>query len=613
MQIWRVMTALVLIAVCGRAAAQGLAVGDLLHDGPATPEQISLLIPVTGTLAQNALATVRYRRIGSSTWSEGHPLYRIQPQYSNSPAIGEVTDDFAWPVLGLTPGTSYEVEVTVSSGNESVVRAATFTTRSLPPAAGAPNKTISSGATGSEVQFAFDNLQPGDVLELANGTYNVDNLELRRSGTASNPIYVRGETRSGVVLVDPEDTILRLFDASHVVIENITLQGSGSDGGQTLWSVGILSAGNSGQTVRNTIRNVSINGVDQGITFFDSASQALVYNNSLAGNNQWNSAFLSDSRTWDDDGINLPGIGNVAFNNTISNFGDSFAYAQHSGSIGLNETRGVHFYRNEIRNSLDDLVETDYAQRNITFYDNRSHNSSTCTSLDPLYGGPFVYVRNICINSARSTMHKWNDANSGQFLYNNTFIATATVAGFNPDTAAWYQPNNGAQRSYGFRNNVVVYGGNGDLLLLDSGGHDPIDWTHNSWFPDTRIQWGGVYPSLASARQNLPGTEPVFSGSSRRMQSDNITTANPWTLNIVLGADSFTEVTERYTPALAAGSSPRNSGVAIPNITDGFSGSEPDRGAIISGRPVPAWGDQDTQPLPDVRPNPPADLEANPG
>jgi hypothetical protein len=51
-------------------------------------------------------------------------------------------------------------------------------------------------------------------------------------------------------------------------------------------------------------------------------------------------------------------------------------------------------------------------------------------------------------------------------------------------------------------------------------------------------------------------------------------------------------VTATYTPVLAAGTSPKNSGVAIPNITDGFTGAAPDRGALISGRAVPAYGDR---------------------
>jgi hypothetical protein len=61
---------------------------------------------------------------------------------------------------------------------------------------------------------------------------------------------------------------------------------------------------------------------------------------------------------------------------------------------------------------------------------------------------------------------------------------------------------------------------------------------------------------------------------------------------VTLGADYSTEVTVPYIPALSPGTAPKNSGVVIPNITDGFSGGAPDRGAIIEGRPIPQYGDR---------------------
>jgi hypothetical protein len=61
---------------------------------------------------------------------------------------------------------------------------------------------------------------------------------------------------------------------------------------------------------------------------------------------------------------------------------------------------------------------------------------------------------------------------------------------------------------------------------------------------------------------------------------------------VTLGADYYTEVLQAYTPALAPGTAPKNSGVVIPNITDGFTGGAPDRGAIIQGRPIPQYGDR---------------------
>src|SRR4030095_11404044 len=84
-----------------------LPLGMLLHDGPATPEQISLFLPVTGSLPQTAKATVRYKLTSSSNWITGHPLYRIRPAFSTLPAVGSVPDAFAWPIIDLVPGSAY--------------------------------------------------------------------------------------------------------------------------------------------------------------------------------------------------------------------------------------------------------------------------------------------------------------------------------------------------------------------------------------------------------------------------------------------------------------------------------------------------------------------------
>jgi hypothetical protein len=571
-----------------------LPLGTLVHDGPATPEQISLFLPVTGSLPQTATATVRYKPSNSSTWLSGHPLYRIRPTFSTSPDVGSVPDAFAWPIIDLAPGTSYDVEVTITNGATTDIKTASFTTRSLPPPAGTPNKTITAGSSVSQIQTAFNNLNPGDVIEFKNGTYNISNLQLNRSGTLNNPIYIRGESRSGVVLSN-SGRIIQIQTSSNVIFESMTLQGSGADSGTNATSVAFEFQ--SPSTVTNiTFRNLDITGVDRAIgpavTGQFIASGLMVYNNTITGNNVWTSAFLSDNRTWNDDGINLAGQGNVAFNNTIKGFGDTFAYASHSGGSGLTQAIAVHYYRNDIRNSLDDLVEVDYGHRNITFYDNRAHNVSTCSSLDPLYGGPWLYARNICINPARVNLHKWNTSGSGQFLYNNTFISTVTAVGYDPDVSAWYQPQSGgAQQSYGYRNNLLVYRGNGNTLWLESTDHDPIDWTHNSWFPNRQIQWGGVFANLAAAQSGLANTSPIFSGTNRRMENDNVTVTNPWTTTVTLGANSISEVTATYTPELSGGTAPKNSGVVIPNITDGFSGAAPDRGAIIAGRLIPTYGD----------------------
>jgi hypothetical protein len=585
------------------ADAQTLPIGALAHDGPATPEQLSLVVPVTGALPTTATATVRYRPAGSGAWTTGHPLLRVRPDLSDVPGFGPVQDVFAWPIIDLNPGATYDVEVTVSSGATQAVLQASFTTKSLPGPAGPRNKQVQSGASAGAIQAAFDTLNPGDVLEFQDGTYDVDGLLIRRSGSAGSPIYIRGASRNGVVLRDMGGAILRFESVQNVVLENMTLRGSGVDGGTATPHFGVFGPDTSNVS-RTTVRSLTITGVNQGVIFDNEVGEVLVYDNTLAGNNPWTSQFLDSNLTWNDDGIRVPGAGNAVFNNSLRGFGDSLSLANHAGGAGLTEVRGVHFYRNDIRNSDDDLIEGDHALRNVAIYDNRSHNSMTFLSLDPLYGGPLLLARNVAINVGR-TPFKWNSTNSGQFIYNNTIVMTVKAGG---DVSGWYQPNNGAQRAYGYRNNILIYRGNGLYTpWIESPGHDPVDWTHNSWYPDKGVQWGSVFGGVAAAQSGIAATTPLFSNATRRFTADNVTTADPFTSPVALGANYLVEVGATYSPALSAGSAPKNSGIAIANITDGFSGASPDRGAIIAGRAPILWGDRSSG----STPSPPTDLTAN--
>jgi hypothetical protein len=402
--------------------------------------------------------------------------------------------------------------------------------------------------------------------------------------------------------------------ASHIVFENLTLQGSKIDSGTSASSKGISFYDAVSPTQINvTVRNMTFDGVDQGVTGDSAIRQVLVYDNVFRGNNQWGQDFfaygaggtpgagdgvldLEQNIFWNDDGVRLPGFGHAVFNNTFTGFGDTLAVCSHSGGSATADCATSHFYRNDIRMTGDDAIEVDYGIRNITFYDNRIHNSATFISLDPLFGGPFIASRNISINTTRGPF-KFNSPNSGHFIYNNTIVRTTGtygVAGQTSAEAGWYQANNGPQRGFGYQNNLFIYRGTGtQTIRLDNDGYSNLDFSNNSWYPNAVVQWPeNRYANLAAAFSGLPASTPVFSTFTKRHQNDNICELDPFATDIVLGTDYRTQVTTIYTPILSPGSAPANNGTVIPNVTDGFSGAAPDRGAIITGRALPRWGDR---------------------
>jgi hypothetical protein len=548
----------------------------------ATPEQIAIHAAVEGTIAADAQVRVRYRPSTDDAWADAHPLLRVHPEWTDGNAPVAPVDAFAGTIFDLQPGLSYVVELTlVVPGEDEQSQGAEVTTRALPPAAGAPTVTA---APGDDLQAIFDGLAPGEVLELGAGTYPVAGLYLNASGTADAPIYIRGVSRSDVVLEAQDGgTVLQLQAASHVVLEDLTLQGPGVDSGTDANARGISFWDGAVQEAV-TIRGLDILGVDMGLVAWGDTRSLLVYDNLLQGNNEWTEPFLSTNLTWNDDGIRVPGQGNAVFENTLDGFGDAFAVTS-----GVHSS-AVYFYRNRVTMTGDDAFEGDYATRNIGFYDNFITNSATFVSLDPLYAGPLYAFRNVAINTFRGPF-KLNNTNSGFLFYNNTIVRTEGSTGW-----GWVQFNNGELRNWSYRNNLLVYrGGSGSLLAIESGGCDPIDFTHNAWFPDGAVWWTGSGASYGTMSEAIagggqPATTPLFGDATMRHADDVVTVADPFATPVMLGADHLTRVTTPAAPALAAGTSPKNAGAPIANVTDGYVGAAPDIGAVIEGRPLPAWG-----------------------
>src|SRR5690606_37158303 len=231
---------------------------------------------------------------------------------------------------------------------------------------------------------------------------------------------------------------------------------------------------------------------------------------------------------------------------------------------------------------------------NVAVYDNRFTNVCTASSFDPLYGGPYVVARNLYVNVCRGP-HKWNSASSGHFHYNNTYIRTDTFYS-NAAEAGWYKTSSGApQESFGYRNNLHVYRGPGDYTIRvdQASGFDTLDFGNSAWYPDLLFRFEATtYDDLADIQADIGTSTPIISDYTKAFENDVLTVTNPWNETVTLGMDYQTEITTYYDLTLADGDNARNAGVAIPNITDGFTGAAPVIGHAIHGRAEVAYGDQ---------------------
>jgi len=623
-----------IVVVAPPEAGGGEVAGTLSRDGAATPHQLALIVDSLGGLAQTATAEVRIRTGDpEGSWSNYRELFRVQPSNGESPPWGTADDIFAWVLFDLDACTEYDVQLRKTDGaTVDDDEISTFTTKCLPAEPGAVDVTITAGSTPAQIDSALAGASPGDHIQFANGTYDTDDLTIPASlsgASEGSPTYITGESRGGVVLqnLDTDSVVIRpAAGLSNVVFQDLTIQGDGNDYLSSPPGYMSRAVYASADNITNlTFRRLTIFDVSQGIYFDDpggggstlSLTGFLIYNNTITGTNTWDDAHFDNgvNYVWNDFGILVPGNGHATFQNTVSGFGDTFSTSSGPGNDPTRRDRSIHFYLNDVDNSGDDTFEADYSYRNLTYYKNRHRNVINAYSVDPIYGGPLIFARNIFYNVAETRLYKWNTTSSGFFTYSNTYVKTDGIYRLdsgNDNLAFYYQPNaGGSHYDVGYANNLHIKtnggfsGTSGDDYVLwftpfFAGGRDIH---HNGWFPDGNFQIGDGGQAVGSSLAAFQADQPAASGIFENMQmfaNDVIAIEQPFVTTITLGADYSTEVAAdyAYSDFELSGSGPQNQGIAVEGITNDFfagetfSGAAPDIGAVVRGLTNPVVGDQ---------------------
>lgn len=557
---------LFLIGIPGTAAASPIQIGDVVLDPP-TFGTLGVVVPVTaGDADYDAVATVRYRRQGGSTWLTASPLLRVRPD-----TVGTETppgnfglpmpiEQFAGSIFGLEAGAVYDIEVTVTDPDGGGgVQMTSGQTRAIPPLLPA-NPVVVNVTTAAQLTNALRNAAPGHVIEIAAGSY-LGTFSISRSGSAANPIVVRGVGRAQVLIDATGSAFGFTVSGSHVFVEEVTISGS-------TW--GMRLSGDQNLVVRRTrITNVS-RGINAG---GGSHRDYTICDNRLEGRFVWPNV---SSATWDEEGIVVTGQGHVVCHNTLSGFGDALGTSQNTSLPNA----AIDFFGNEVLWTGDDGFEIDYVHRNVRVFDNRATNTSMGVSVQPSWGGPIYIFRNVLVNQARSP-YKFNNDPTGILVYNNTSIRTNGPPG-NFGGFAW--PQLGYQQADGdwsyvanfqFFNNLVVGATRpahftSDIFLGD--------FDHNGWLPDGPFVLSASYADLAD----------VIARSSYETNG-RILASQSFPLLTAPGVD-YTTFLPPANVTLSATSNAVNAGRVIPNINDGFVGSAPDLGAAESGRPLAFYG-----------------------
>lgn len=544
----------ILLGVSGTALAQNASTVGAASAPYPTMENASLEWLLTGDVNANGTVSVKYRVAGQSAWLDGLPLRRV-PGASN--------EGFTWAnrhagsLFGLTPATSYEVELTLTDPDGGDATASvTFSTRAIP--APALNGTVIPVTPATFAEAAADAL-PGDILELEDGDY--EGFEFMTDGTLESPIVIRA-ANPGMAVVNGD---VRLDGRSYIYVEGLTVNGK------------FKFNDAEGIAVTKCVVNTPDDGI---VSLGGGSTNAYICDNVVNG----------PTTTFEDpvvgadgdnlgEGIELTGPGNVICNNKVSGFRDCVSTLEDDGAV--NQV-SIDILRNDLDHCADDAVEADFAMGNVRVMQNRIFQSYVGLSSQPSLGGPTYFIRNVMYDIIYSPF-KLHRGSVGDVALHNTAVKCGDAFAVYADVP-W-------SRAF-FRNNLFIGGtgggtyggygnGDGDVLSL-SAADSTCSFDYDGFGSDgTNKFTGGIgsvtFSSLAELKAGTTEKNAVELG------------LDTFAATIPFPEDPYGAVTQQDLQ-LKAGSAAVDKGVALANVNDGFSGSAPDLGAYEIGTAPPEYG-----------------------
>jgi hypothetical protein len=517
----------------------------------ATIYSIGVEWDIDGDGNHNAAATVNYRPQGTVPWLPALPLLRVDFNGTNA---------LAGSILFLTPGTTYEVQLSLGDPDGGVAqRTLVVSTRPLPtlPSAGRTLHVVpgTGGGDGSQsdpfrgVASADAAAAPGDTLLLHKGDYG-GRVTLATPGTSAAFVAWKAYG-DGEVLFHGVD-----IQASHVWLEGVTVRNE---------AYGLRGFSNPENVV---VRRCSFYNNHYAIVLAEGGRRWYIADNTIVGDTPYETGDL------DGEGIelNMTG-GHTVAHNSISRVADGISYP------GSN----TDLFGNDIFDTSDDGLEPDTGGANVRLWGNRIHNAvHNGISFQPQAGAPWYIVRNQIIGNVEAAF-KFRTTDRFVLLHNTIVNWGTAWNGFDRPGDAMMCCNEDHLLRAISRNNVWVSIVGGQIWGFDAGvidwrtdlDYDAIDWGTAS----NPFAYGGVtYPDLASLAA-ATGLEPhgvhVEKDSCFSLDVPNPPPA-PVPPQVI--------VPRAGCPAVDAG-------VVLPNINaDDFAGDGPDMGAVESGRPLPEFG-----------------------
>ncbi len=439
---------------------------------------------------------------------------------------------------------------------------------------------------------------------------------LTADGTAEKPIVIRG-AGDGEVVLDGRGNF-NLFNtkaADYNYFEDITFRNTGI----AIWAGTQFIAGSKGLTVKHC----RFEQVGLGVfTNYSGSSDFYIADSTFLGKNDsqkligWNGDFWRqfagiEGQTFPPvmasyTAIRLYGPGHVVAFNYIADFHDGIDIETYGNPDGSSAVEGpdyppreywdlrpvaIDFYNNYLTNFHDNAFEIDGGLHNIRVMRNVMMNSASHPMCNqPVGGGPAYWIRNV-VYHAPGGSSRLTSGSAGVVFYNNT-IVTETAAG-SAANVHWRNNlmlgENAAPAIFNVTTNTAYSSSDYNGFRPNPGAASSFVW--NSPAPPTLVG-DGTRESLQLRQFPTLAAYSTATGQDQHSVSVdydifvNVPKLDAKDLRTVQRLHDFRTLDFRLKPQASA----IDKGLALPGITDGFTGRAPDLGAFELGQPLPTYG-----------------------
>ena len=636
-------------------AANKVTAGEFIAERP-TLISLGFEWHIDGDDNHNAAVSVFYRKKGQHAWKEGLPLLRLDHERINENSLQYIVPNmFAGSIFDLEPGTDYECRLVLADpdgvdGKAENIVAVHTRPEPKPAAGGNVYHVYPPGFSGQKQQPAFTGLlgayytgssgadyfnaypprvKPGDTILVHAGVYKDDRYKyggplgtlssgtyfLTQSGTADKPIVIKG-AGDGDAIFDGDGAynLFNLMAANYNYFEGLTIRNTEL----AFWAGYKNLTGASGIT----IKNCKLENIGRGVySDWSGSKDFYIADNIFVGKfrpdilmgftgREWQAYPEFGAKLVSEYAVKLYGQGHVVAYNYVTQFHDGIdiaTYGNPDGAPSVIQDRlpvSIDFYNNDVTNVEDNCIETDGGAHNIRVFRNRCfNNGNRALSVQPMFGGPVYFIRNIVYDSPEGGALKLTASAAGIVIYHNTLLAPV-------------EPMLLATSNLHFRNNLILgksqnpgifsIESNTNYSSSDYNGFRPNEGAEYSFEWSTppfsvRALFPGEMGALAMREQNQLEAKSRERRRFKTLKEYSEATGQD-RHSVIVDYDVFQKVSAPgpdlrtlYKPAdfdfeLRPGSAAVDAGVRLTGVNDDFTGRAPDLGALETGRPVPHYG-----------------------